>query len=141
LSRDGFDEASYLYHTISLTSDYMVLRNENDPAHEDFFGIRAVLAPVTLKLPPYFQKRAVHGRFAVYEASPEGYFSLVDIGASYDAPRSTWFNLVTRWLNSWMLRGGELIALDTKVAGSPELAPWQALPKPSIKFLTPRGRL
>jgi hypothetical protein len=56
LSRDGFDEASYLYHTISLTSDYMVLRNENDPAQEDFFAVRAVLAPVALKPPALFFK-------------------------------------------------------------------------------------
>jgi hypothetical protein len=92
LSTGGFDQASYLYHTISLTSDYMVLRNENDPAQEDFFGVRAVLAPADLKLPAFFRKRSMHGRFAVYEASSEGYFSLADIGARYDGPPQTWFD-------------------------------------------------
>jgi hypothetical protein len=142
LSRDGFDEASYLYHTISLTSDYMVLRNENDPAQEDFFAVRAVLAPVILKLPPYFQKRAVHGRIAVYEASPEGYFSLVDIGASYDGPPATWYDPISTWLPSSMLRAGEVIALDSgPLPRVPAITRWQALPDPNPQFLTPRGRV
>ena len=142
LTRHGFDEASYLYHTISLTSDYMVLRNENDPAHEDLFGIRAVLAPVTLKLPPYFQKRAVHGRFAVYEASPEGYFSLVDIGASYDGPPATWYDPIATWLPSSMLRAGEVIALNSgPLPGVPAITRWQAVPDPNSQFTTPRGRI
>lgn len=71
LTTAGSDEASFLYHAISRTSDYMVLRDENNPTHEDFFGIRALVAPATLNLPAYFKKRSVHGRFAVYEASPK----------------------------------------------------------------------
>jgi hypothetical protein len=51
---------------MSLTSDYMVLSNENDPVDQQLFGIRAVLAPAGLKAPPYFKRRAVHGPFAVY---------------------------------------------------------------------------
>ena len=113
LSRYGFDEASYLNHTISLSSDYMVLRDENDPVHEDLFGIRAVVAPATLKVPSDFRRRSVHGRFAVYEASPDGYFSLVDIGASYDGAPATWFDPISTWLQSSMIRSGEVIALDS----------------------------
>jgi len=77
LSSYGFDEASYLYHTMSLSSDYLVLRDENNPAHQDFFSIRAALAPTGVNFPAFFQKRAVHCRFTVYEVSPEGYFGLV----------------------------------------------------------------
>ncbi len=142
LSRDGFDEASFLYHTISRTSDYMVLRDENDPVEEDLFGIRAVVAPATLKMPSYFRRRSVHGRFAVYEASPEGYFSLVDIGASYDGPPATWYDPISTWLRSLMLRAGEVIALDSGTfSGVPVIGRWQALPKPDTRFISPRGQI
>ena len=49
----------------------------------------------------------------MYEASPEGYFSLVDIGATYDGPPATWYEPISRWLQSWMMRGGEVIALNS----------------------------
>jgi hypothetical protein len=142
LSTAGFDGASFLYHAISLSSDYAVLRDENNPVDEDFFGIRAVLAPVTLKVPTFFQKRSVHGRFAVYEVSPEGYFSLVDIGASYDGPPSTWLDPVSRWLQSWMMRGGEVIAVNAGTfRGVPVIGRWERLPDPDLRFMQPRGHI
>ena len=142
LNRYGFDEASYLYHTMSLTSDYMVLRDENDLAHRALFGIRAVVAPVTLKVPSDFHRRSVHGRFAVYEASPEGYFSLVDIGASYNGPPAAWFDPISTWLHSSMMRSGEVIALDSgPLPAVPVIERWQRLPEPVAQFMTPRGRI
>jgi len=119
----------------------MFLRSENDPAHENFFAIRGVLAPTSVKLPADFKRRSVHGRFAVYETSQEGYFSLADIGARYEGPRSTWFDLVSLWLKSWMLRSGGLVALDSQLPGVPAIARGQPLPTPSIKFMSPRGRI
>jgi hypothetical protein len=141
LSSYGFDETSFLYHAISRSSDYMVVRDENDPVQEDFFGIRAVMAPVTLKLPSYFRLRAVHRRFAVYEASPEGYFSLVDIGASYDGPAATWYDPISRWLRSPMIRGGEVVALEPNFNGVPALGRWQPIPDPALQFMSRRGQI
>ncbi len=142
LTRYRLDEATNLYHTISMTSDYMVLRDENNPANEDFFAIRAVLAPATQRVPSYFRKRSVHGRFAVYEVSPEGYFGLVDIGASYEAPPSLWYEPISRWLPSWMLRAGEVIAVNSGTfPGVPAIGRWQALPDPNLNFMKPRGTI
>ena len=141
LSMNAIDQASYLSHTIPVSSDYMVLRDEKNRAQEDFFAIRAVLAPITIKLPPDFKRRSTHGPFAVYESSPEGYFSLADIGARYDAPRSTWFDLVSMWLRSWMLRGGDLVALDPNLHGVPPIGRGQPIPNPDIRFMSPRGRV
>jgi hypothetical protein len=142
LSSYGFDEASYLYHTMSLSSDYMVLREENNLVHQDFFGIRAVLAPTGMNFPAFFQKRAVHGRFTVYEVSPEGYFGLVDIGARYEGPPTKWFEPATQWLRSWMARGGEVIAANAgSLAGVPLIGRWQQLPDPALQFMRPRGRI
>ena len=142
LSRYGLDDATKLYHTISRTSDYMFLRDENNPAEEDVFAIRAELAPVTLKVPSYFRRRAVHGRFAVYEVSPEGYFSLVDIGASYDGSPATWYDPIAKWMDSWMLRAGEVIALNSGTFPHvPAIGRWQQIPNPDIQFMKPRGQV
>jgi uncharacterized membrane protein len=142
LSRYGLDEATNLYHSISLTSDYMVLRNEFNAADEDFFAIRAVLAPATLNVPSYFRRRSVHGRFAVYEVSTEGYFGLVDLGASYQGPPSTWYEPISKWLPSWMLRAGEVIAVNSGTFPDvPAIGRWDPLPDPNIKFMRPRGRI
>ena len=120
----------------------MVLRNEGNAADEDFFAIRAVLAPATLRVPPFFRRRSVHGRFAVYEVSTEGYFGLVDLGASYDGPPSTWYEPISKWLPSWMLRAGEVIAVNSGTfPGVPAIGRWQPMPAPNIAFMKPRGRI
>jgi hypothetical protein len=139
LTRYGLDQASFLYHAMSLSSDYMVLRDENDPVDQQLFGIRAVLAPASLRAPPYFLKRSVHGPFAVYETSPEGYFGVVDIAARYDGPAATWFGPVSTWLRSALPRVGEVIALDPHFEGVPAIGRWQALPAPQSR--SPRGRV
>ena len=86
LSLAGFDELSFLYHSLSWSSDVTAEINERDPYQAQLFAMRAVLAPVTQAMPSYFKLRAIHGKLAVYEASHEGYFGLVDIGARYDGP-------------------------------------------------------
>ena len=142
ITRNRLDSATNLYHSISLTSDYMVLRDENNSSNEDFFGIRAALAPATLKVPAFFRKRSVHGRFAVYEVSPEGYFSLVDLGASYSGPPATWYDPIVKWLPSWMLRAGEVIALNSgNLPGVPAIGRWSPMPNPNVRFMTPRGKI
>jgi len=74
---------SFLYHSMSLTSDLMVLREEENAAHDEVFAVRAVVAPSGQSMPPHLKQRTAHGRFAVYESAAEGYFSLVDIGGYY----------------------------------------------------------
>src|SRR6202046_534322 len=89
LSLAGFDELSFLYHSLSWSSDVTAEINERDPYQAQLFAMRAVLAPATQPMPPYFKRRAIHGQLAVYEASSEGYFGLVDIRARYQGPLTT----------------------------------------------------
>ena len=72
----GFDELSFLYHSLSWSSDVTAEIDERDPYQAQLFAMRAVLAPATQAVPSYFKRRAVHGNLAVYEASSEGYFGL-----------------------------------------------------------------
>jgi hypothetical protein len=140
LTSYGLDQVSFLYHAMSLTSDYVVLRDENDLVDQQLFGVRAVLAPTSLLAPPYFLKRSVHGPFAVYETSAEGYFGLVDIAVRYDGPASTWFDPVSAWLRSPLPRAGEVIALESQLQGVPALKRWQPLPAPAPQSM-PAGRI
>ncbi|HEV3113830.1 MAG TPA: hypothetical protein VGY99_25360 [Candidatus Binataceae bacterium] len=138
LTTAHFDQVSFLYHSFSLGSDVMVLRDENDPFDSDFFGVRAVVAPASLHPPKGWRLQSTHGNFSVYEVSPEGYFSLVDMGARYDGPKELALNPDARWLNSAMIRSGAMVALDRGVRGVPVFSGFDSMPAPP-RDLAPRG--
>ncbi len=106
LTRAHLDETSFLYHTFSRASDIMVLRGEDDPIQNTLFGVRGMIAPADLHMPPYMRQRSVHGRIAVYEASSDGYVSLTDIGANYGGSIADGLNPDAGWLTSPMLKAG-----------------------------------
>ncbi len=139
LTRDHFDQPSFLYHSMSKTSDIMVLRNESNRIHDVVFGIRAVVAPASQAMPAYMQRRSVHGRFAVYETSPEGYFGIVDIGAHYTGPPSTNYEPSAAWLTSSMMSWGLVMSLDPRVHVGPAVGRWEALPNPTTEQAGLRG--
>jgi hypothetical protein len=139
LSRDHFDEASFLYHTFSLGSNVMVIRDERDQGQESLFGIRAVLAPASLAPPSDWKRIGLHGQFAVYEASPEGYYSLADIGARYDGSLARALSPYSGWLQSPMMRAGALIGIDRNITGVPIVADFDRIPIPPA--YAPRGTI
>ncbi len=141
LSLAGFDELSFLYHSLSWSSDVTAEINERDPYQAQLFAMRAVLAPVTQPMPSYFKRRGVHGNLAVYEASHEGYFGLVDIGARYDGPLTTVLNRDWRWMNDPAVRAGAVVALGGDIKGVPEWKMYQALPPLDPKYSTLRGEV
>ncbi len=141
LSLAGFDELSFLYHSLSWSSDVTAEINERDPYQAQLFAMRAVLAPATQPMPPYFKRRAIHGQLAVYEASSEGYFGLVDIGARYQGPLTTVLNRDWKWMNNPAVRAGAVVALGGDIQGVPEWKMFQALPSLDPKFSTLRGEV
>jgi len=141
LSLAGFDELSFLYHSLSWSSDVTAEINEKDPYQAQLFAMRAVLAPVAQPVPSYFKLRAIHGQLAVYEASHEGYFGLVDIGARYLGPLTTVLNRDWRWMNDPAVRTGAMVALGGDIKGVPEWKMFQALPPLDPRFSTLRGEV
>jgi uncharacterized membrane protein len=141
LTAAHLDQVSFLYHSMSLTSDLMVLRDEADPAHDALFGVRAVVAPAGMAVPPHLQLRATAGPFAVYEASAEGYFGLVDVGGRYLGPRASWFEPSALWLTSQSLRQGVVFALGGQTPATPVFGRWQPLPQVPAVLLEPRGHV
>jgi hypothetical protein len=138
LTRDHFDQSSFLYHSMSKTADIMVLREENNRSHDIVFGIRAVVAPSDRQMPDHMKRRSVNGRFAVYEASPEGYFGIVDVAAYYAGPPATNHEISSAWLKSSLLTSGLTISLDDRFRVGSALQRWEALPSPRTEL---RGRV
>jgi uncharacterized membrane protein len=142
LTRAHVDQASFLYHAMSSTADLMPLRDEGSAAHAAVFGLRAAVAPASRPMPPYLVRRSAHGPFAVYEASREGYFGLVDVGARYTGPASTATEASTAWLRSPLPSAGVVIALEPGASEAlPAVARWQPLPPPDPAFRAPCGRV
>lgn len=142
LARRHIDQVSFLYHSMSLTSDLMVHRVENDFAHAVAFGVRAVLAPAGRELPQPFRRKATHGRFVVWEASPEGYFGLVDVGARYTGPRRSFYEASKAWMDSSLLRAGVVAVLgDGGPRNVPEFGRWQPLPPVDPALVRTRGHI
>ncbi|HZI64564.1 MAG TPA: 6-pyruvoyl-tetrahydropterin synthase-related protein, partial [Thermoanaerobaculia bacterium] len=144
LAREHLPSVSFLYHSMSLPSDVMVLRDESDAAHDVAFGVRAAIAPVERPAPGHWRLRRRYGRFAVYETSPEGYFGLVDIGAVYRGPRAGWYDTNSAWLGSPLLRQGIVAALgdgEEGLPGAPTFGRWEPFPPAAAPLATNRGRV
>jgi hypothetical protein len=141
LSRAHLDQVSFLYHSMSRTSDLMVLRDPGNAAHDRVFGVRAVVAPAARSMPAHLERRARHGDFAVYEASAEGYFSLVDVGARYTGPRGTEYEAGKAWLESALPGQGVVAALGNGPKDVPGFARWELLPAAPASRLSPRGAI
>ncbi len=141
LSRNHFDQPDFLYHAMSKTSDIMYLRDENNRGHDLVFAIRAVVAPSDRPMPNHLRRRSVHGRFAVYESSPEGYFGVVDLAGHYVGPPSTNYEPSSAWLQSSLQPWGMVISLDPRAEAGPAIHRGEALPNPSAELMALRGRV
>lgn len=138
-SLEHMDEVSFLYHSMSKTSDIMVLRDENNRGQDVTFGIRAIIAPASQAMPNYLRRRSVHGRFAVYESSPEGYFGIVDLAGHYAGPPSTFYEPNSAWLTSSLQPRGLVISLDPRAQVAPAIQRWEPMPGPTQEQTTLRG--
>lgn len=121
LTRERLDQVSFLYHSMSRTSDVMVLRDEASAVHDTLFGVRAVLAPADHPISPGWRLKGRHGRFAVYEASAEGYFGLVDVAGRDERFSADEFDTSSAWLRGPFPASGLVLELGPR--GSPPRHP------------------
>jgi hypothetical protein len=136
LTRAHIDQASFLFHAMSKTSDIMVLRNDASIIQDTAFGVRAVIAPTGQAVPPEYRVRGIHGPFAVYEASPEGYFAVVDVAGHYVGAADTFHEASVEWLRSPLPRRGLVVSLDRRARVGPAVAAGALMPVPQRE--TPR---
>lgn len=142
LSLDHIDHTSFLYHSMSRSSDPLLVRDENSAVDDIAYGIRAVVAPSTQRMPAYLIPRGVHGRFAVYESSQhEGYFGLARMGGHYNGPSSTQYDVNVAWLNSKMPGNGAVVSLDPRDSGGPEISHGAPVPDAAPRPGDPQGEI
>jgi hypothetical protein len=141
LTLEGFDQASFLFHALSRAGDVMIARNEKEAAHDDAFGIRAVVAPADRPVPGHLRPVGRHGRFAVYEASRDGYFGLGDVFSHYTGPKSTWYEPSAAWLGTPLPRAGLFVALGAGRDGLASFGRWQPFPAAPPGLDSPRGEV
>src|SRR5262249_6181718 len=137
LTRDHLDQTSFLYHSMSLTSDVMVLHDENGLSDDIAFGVRAVIAPVNQQMAAHLRRHSVHGRFAVYEASPEGYFGIVDVAARYTGGHAHLYDINSSWLRSQWSTQGLVVAFNLNEPKLQAIGRWEPIPPAAVSFLTP----
>ncbi|MGZ6988227.1 MAG: hypothetical protein ACXVH0_04630, partial [Thermoanaerobaculia bacterium] len=141
LSLERFDQASFLFHALSRTGEFVIARNDEDPAHDDVFGIRAVVAPSDRPAAPHLRLVSRHGRFAVYESSRDGYFGLGDVFATYTGPPSTYYEPSAAWLSTPRPASGLFVALGSGPGPLPSVGRWQAFPPAPPGAGAPRGEI
>lgn len=98
----GVDGVGFLHHHYSLNADLFDRFDERNPNHFRVFGIRRVVAPEDLVLPPSFRQIAKHGRFRVYEVGGDenGFVELVDVPYAVHVKKSELGRVQARWLAS-----------------------------------------
>lgn len=141
LTLERFDQASFLFHSLSRAGDFVIGRSEEDAAQDDLFGIRAVVAPADRPAPSHLRPVGRHGRFAVYEASRDGYFGLGDVFARYVGEGSTYYETSAAWLPTPLPRSGLFVALGARPGGLPSFGRWQRFPPAPSDLERPRGEI
>ena len=151
IARAGLDQVTYLLHAMSLTSDVLLDRREDEPTHDDLFAVRAVIAPTAQEMPAHLSHRLTAGPFAIYEAPGDGYFGLVEMVARASEGRPSRRDGVEtsrQWLASGWPLARAVVALapidpSTQVLALPELTEtsFETAPSTSAVAMPPCGRI
>ncbi|HLH75766.1 MAG TPA: hypothetical protein VKV28_03065 [Candidatus Binataceae bacterium] len=148
LSRAHLDDLSFLYHTLPLSSDLMYARTDGQAADDRLYALRAALAPITLPPAADWHAYSIHGPFAVYQVSPEGYFGLVDIVARYQGALGAVLHQDNGWLHSAAMQAGITVTLGhdgerarKQLSNLPALGALEPIPAPLASQLQPRGTI
>jgi hypothetical protein len=94
------DGLGYLYHMESLNSDLHDAFDESDPANYRALGVRRILAPAGLHVPPFAHPIAQQGPFCVYAVDGPGLVQLVDVPYRLDVAKRNVSRLHAAWLRS-----------------------------------------
>ncbi|MEZ5066099.1 MAG: hypothetical protein R3B81_15305 [bacterium] len=129
------DAFGYLYHMWSLNADCHDTFDEGNVAHYRAFGIRHVLTPSDLNVPPFAKRVATHGRFAVWEVDVPGLVDLVDVPYALDVSKRNVTRVHRKWLKSSLPAKGVHPAIRLTEAGLPRDP--EALAADGIDFRPP----
>lgn len=94
------DALGYLYHMWSLNSDLQNDFRENAAGHYRALGVRRILAPEGLPVPPFAREIAREGRFRVLAVDGPGLVELVDAPWRVDVAKANLSRVHRAWLRS-----------------------------------------
>ncbi|MFC2172090.1 6-pyruvoyl-tetrahydropterin synthase-related protein, partial [Acidobacteriota bacterium] len=145
LTLEGFHCTSFLYHSMSIASDTMVLIDESRPEDLSLFGIRYVVAPDKTELAGSLRHYASFGRFDLYEAPYSSYFDIISVPYAFEGDRTTVYEPGHAWLNHPLRRAKQHIALVLGNAPPDQykrvLRRWEPLPMPEAGDSPPSGMI
>ncbi len=124
---------SFMYHSMSLTSETMTRFNESSRAHYRLFDIQTVIAPEGIPLPPFLTPIIQTGPLRIFEAPGEGYFDVVDAFYAVRVTKDDFYDVNDRWQQSDWVASRQHLLLDLSgraPSQMPRLSPDDPLPAP-----------
>ncbi len=112
LSEAGIPAVSYLFHSMSLSSEIMTRFDETSPAQYRLFDVRTVIAPSdsSVALPQFLAPLSAAGPLAIYAAPAAGHFDVVDVPVAVKTSKNNFYDINDRWMSSdWVDRRQHLL--------------------------------
>src|SRR5579862_4801883 len=115
---------SFMFHSMSLTSETMTLFNEGSPPHYRLFDIRTVIAPADghVNLPPFLTPLVTTGPLKVYAAPDSSAFDVVDVFYSIKVSKNNFYDVNDRWQQSTWVGNRQHLLLDLYGDAPPHMA-------------------
>jgi len=133
VSNASVPAVSFLYHSMSLSSDLMPRFNDTLPAQYRLFDIRTVLAPSNglTALPLFLKQLESTPPITIYAAPGTGHFDVVDVPYAVETSRRSFYAINDRWLASDWVEQHQHLFLDFNgdlPAGMKRISPVSELP-------------
>jgi hypothetical protein len=105
---------SFMYHSMSLTSETMTRLNELSGAHFHLFDIRTVIAPSDghVKVADFLTPLVTMGPLRVYAAPDSSAFDVVDVFYSVKVSKNNFYDVNDRWQQSNWVANRQHLLLD-----------------------------
>ncbi|MBZ5605456.1 MAG: YfhO family protein [Acidobacteriia bacterium] len=115
---------SFMYHSMSLTSETMTRFDEFGSQHYRLFDIRTVIAPSDghVPLPGFLTPLVTTGPLKVYAAPDSGAFDVVDVFYSVKVSKNNYYEVNDRWQQSTWVANRQHLLLDLFGDAPPGLA-------------------
>jgi len=122
---------SFMYHSMSLTSEIMTRFQESRPDHYRLFDIQTVVAPQGIQLPAFLTPIRQDGPYRILASPGGGIFDVVDAFYAVKTNKFDFYDIVDRWLQSPWVANRQHLVLDffgDANPALPRLDPDQPLP-------------
>jgi|SRR5579883_684040 len=115
---------SFMYHSMSLTSETMTRLNEFSPVHFRLFDLRTVITPSDGRVPvaPFLTPLVTTGPLKVYAAPDSSAFDVVDVFYSVQVSKNNFYDVNDRWQQSNWAGNRQHLLLDLYDDAPPNIA-------------------